>query len=175
MKKILGTALIFVSATSFVFAQTNENRNERQVRPMMPKNIEQRVENRLDERGVMMTTGDAVIDAQIKTLIQERDQKIKTINDEYATKLKALIGDKKILPTSAFGKRMMDTASGTIRNMIGEVRENENRGDDFRGVNASSTVTASGTVMQINSRQPEIKNFFKNIPFLNKFFSGNEK
>lgn len=47
---------------------------------------------------MMVSTGDAAIDAQILALNKEMEVKMKALRDEYAVKIKAIIGDKKIIP-----------------------------------------------------------------------------
>lgn len=56
------------------------------------------------------TTGDPVIDAKLAVLIQERDAKIKAIDDEYRTKIQTLIGTRplKVFPMMATGTMMRD-------------------------------------------------------------------
>ena len=81
---------MIASASCIAFAESNEPvkyqiTDGKEIRPMMPKIIERKIEKRLDDRGVKMTTGSSTVDAQIKALIQERDQKIKAINEEYFT------------------------------------------------------------------------------------------
>lgn len=48
-----------------------------------------------------VTTGDARIDVQIRTLNKEMEAKIRAIREEYQKKLKALIGERKILRASS--------------------------------------------------------------------------
>lgn len=54
------------------------------------------------------TTGDPVIDAQIKTLSTERETKIQAINNEYRIKMQILIGNRPLK-----GYPMMVSGSGT--------------------------------------------------------------
>lgn len=66
------------------------------------------------------TTGDPVIDAQLKALTLEMNQKIQSIHEEYGMKIRAILKDKKIIGvTPAAGTATM-TGSATV-NSIGNV------------------------------------------------------
>jgi hypothetical protein len=98
-------------------------------RPMMASSTVARPPQGDDFRGAPMTTGDATIDAQLKSLTAEMDAKIKAIHDEYDARIKAIVGDKKLIPT-----------------MMGSTTPGMMRGDDrARMMGTGTPMMASGT------------------------------
>lgn len=103
------------------------------------------------------TTGDAVIDAKLKVLAEDREARIDAINDEYMKKVKALIGDRTVkmysLASSSTPRAMMVgnvqmAASGTARGLGNGgvmIRREEKAGD------ASANVTSRNIGAQFNA------------------------
>jgi hypothetical protein len=67
------------------------------------------------------TTGDTALDAKLAVLIQERDAKIKAIDDEYRTKIQSLIGTRplKAFPMMATGTMMRGGVSFPVQGGVG--------------------------------------------------------
>jgi hypothetical protein len=99
-------------------------------------------------------TGDATIDAQIKVLVKERDDKMKAIGEEYKVKIQALVGNRPLLrPQMASGTMMRlgggvqgigATGSGTERGAVRGVMMRTNQGN---GNNADAEQPSSRPVM----------------------------
>lgn len=117
------------------------------------------------------TTGDPAIDAQIKTLTVEMETKIRAINDEYRTKMIALIGNRsvKVYPMNASGtlragvagREGVVVASGTpiriMQNREGSVEGEANR------QNLGDTLVPASNMPMFN----RVNTFFRGV------FGGN--
>ena len=79
-----------------------------------------------------ITTGDATVDAQIKTLQTEMEAKIKAIREEYQAKIKVAIGDRKASLKNGMGSSTMPMTKGDGRQGKGEGDE-RGRGIMMRG------------------------------------------
>ncbi len=89
MNKLYMGTVIALATISFVSAQDTPKPVPPQVAPMM-------------------TTGDATIDAQIKALNMEMETKIKAIRDDYLSRIKTIVGDKKPMMASTTPRGMME-------------------------------------------------------------------
>jgi hypothetical protein len=63
---------------------------------------------------VVMTTGDTIVDAKIRTLEQERATKIKAITIEYDTKVKAAIGNLKVTSMTSVSAGVSGSGVDTV-------------------------------------------------------------
>ncbi len=108
MKKILTVSVLALSAFNFVSANNEVKVSEKGKQMMMTM-------------PVAFTTGDPVIDAQVKALQKEMQDKMKAIAEEYSAKIRKIIGDKK--PSTASGtngvmKDTMHDMRGVMKNMM---------------------------------------------------------
>ena len=100
--------------------QAKQNTDKPTVMPVQSQKGEQGSQNGVGgglPKPSLPTTGDPVIDAQLKTLTVEMETKIKAISDEYRTKIQALLATKstRIYPQMASGtppQRMMQPLDG---------------------------------------------------------------
>jgi hypothetical protein len=132
-------------------------------RPMMISNQEVgvNVSNRAGEtmpaRMPLPATGDIVLDAKIATLIQERDAKIKAIDEEYKTKIQALIGTRplKAYPMMATGTMMRKGIPSPVQ---GGTPVNNGRvlGSSVQGDVTGGVEMASGTEQVVRVRPPVV-------------------
>ncbi len=102
MKKLVITTALTLSALSLTHAQGTASE-------VMPQALPP-----------MVTTGDTTVDQQIRTLHREMEAKIKALRDEYQTKMKAIIGDKKPTIVRPDGST---TTPKEVRKEIKEVRQ----------------------------------------------------
>lgn len=63
--------------------------------------------------GGVMTTGDTVIDGKIRVLEEERAKKLQAINIEFDAKVKAVIGNLKVMSYTTTGMSGVAAPSGT--------------------------------------------------------------
>jgi hypothetical protein len=110
----------------------------------------------MEQMGQRLTTGDPVIDDQIKVLNKEMETKIKALREEYALKIKAIIGDKKLVPR--VGSSTAPRRDGD-RIMMGSSTE---RRGEVRGM-VTDQEGGKGAIGGQVSGGGLIKNFFKNL------------
>ena len=153
MKKIsIATALV---ASAIVFANAQELRAnlKAEVRPSVTIGQGNGMGNdtgRVEANGVV--TGDVAIDAEVRLLLKEEQDKIQAIRVEYQAKLKKLIGDKKV--------RFVASSSSTVQVNGGMMGEDNGNGMK-RGV-----MDANGrTDMEVkgNAFGLRIKMFFREM------------
>ena len=130
MNKLSIATAITLASIAFVSAEETNVKKPVQVKPQGLKQM-MKQEGR-DVQMQNIKTGDAAIDAQLKTLNDEMEAKIKAIRDEYVLKIKAIVGDKAISP------RMMREENGEKRGSD----EGRKIGVPFRG---DDLQVASGT------------------------------
>lgn len=97
-----------------------------------------------------ITTGDANIDNQVMILNQEMEDKIQLIHDEYQAKIKAVIGDKKLIRISPTGEIKSDDG------LLGEVKKLSVKGT------STTPVTILEEIKELQIKQDNvslIKNF----------------
>lgn len=118
------------------------------------------------------TIGDPVIDAQIKTLTLEMETKIRAINEEYRTKMIALIGNRpvKVYPVNAQRAPMRVVSVSTDDNVSAsgtQVRMMQNVGGRVEGEtnreNLRNTLVPASNMPMLN----KINTFFRGM------FEGN--
>ena len=127
MKKYIISTALALAAISIVSAQTAG----------IPSTSAQRPSAAPQMMPPVITTGDATIDAQIKTLQKEMEAKIKVIRDEYQAKIKAVIGDKKILNQMKNGsttpRMMREDGEGRASSSQRMMREENDGNGEGRG------------------------------------------
>ena len=180
MKKLLITTVVVSTALALVSAQNSYKEPERKIVRAMPAKMASTSPQGMPEgmpKSEIPRTGDSIIDGKIATLVKEREEKIKAIREEYQAKIKAIIGDKKVLM-----KEMM--ASGT-RPMMDDMKkkmENEEyrsgsgtppmMRDEDRKMNASGT---SGAPKRSEPREvrPKPVSLFNGL--FKSFFGGDAR
>ena len=99
------------------------------------------------------TTGDIEVDSKLRTLLEERNKKIKAIHEEYDVKIKALLKDRKASTKTQVMEAQLApvSTSGPIQNMVVDARARLQMTDDGETVSGSyngapeiSTNPASG-------------------------------
>lgn len=197
MKKIFITTLVATTALLMVSAEEYGTREKRMPRPMQAKMMATTTTTGAPSRGApkqekqdrpempkmeIPKTGDATIDQQLADLFKEQETKIMAIRKEYEAKVKAIIGDKKIINRDTImgaGTRpMMDDmhkkmeggddhmmATGTHPQMDGEKRD----GDHM--MNGSGTRPMP--VRRGEGDKPKPVSLFEG--FFKSFFGGNPK
>jgi len=196
MKKLLITTLAVSSVLAFASAQEGYNYQDKKlVRPLQAKMMASssaptkptsvgEVMRRDDmQKPVAPKTGDAVIDAQIASLFQEQEAKIKAIRDEYQAKIKAIMGDKKAMNKEgrdgmmgtgtrpAMNDDMKKKMEGEYRNSSGTRPMPKMEGDRPMMDNGSGTPRAMPPKREGDRPKPvsAFEGFFKS------FFGGNAR
>lgn len=115
----------------------------------------------------MVTTGDPVIDDQIKALNKEMEAKIKALREEYAVKIKLIVGDKKIIPRVSTTTRMRDDRREDRRPVMASTTMpgGEHMMDDNDGGHVLSVQEHAEGEVSSSSRESGnfIRNFFRSI------------
>ncbi|MCF7843735.1 hypothetical protein K9M47_02455 [Candidatus Gracilibacteria bacterium] len=112
------------------------------------------------------TTGDPVIDAELKALNTEMEAKLKAIHEEYLAKFKVIVGDHKLIR----GKGEPRVASSTVREYMEDLRASTTKGYLMmrRGGENDSNDEDNRPGMRIGLLQDrpsdsKIVNFFKDL------------
>lgn len=131
MKNLFITTIAISTALTFASAEESYGMPEKKMVRAMPAKMMATATPVMGMMEGAPRTGDAVIDGKIATLVKEREEKIRLIRQEYEVKIKAAIGDKKVLlkemvgtssrpvmkdgerPMMKDGERPMMNASGT--------------------------------------------------------------
>lgn len=133
MNKIFAVSVLMVTSISAASALTQAVPANGMMRTTASEKVqEERGENKgkvvmgavqaMPQGRVMPTTGDPVIDAQLKTLTLDMEAKVKVITDDYQKKVKALIGNKTLkMPPSAAPGTPMRPQAGAQANASGTV------------------------------------------------------
>lgn len=132
--------------------QVRENMIKRPVAQTLPpqgenKNSEVR-ENSIQGQGPIPMTGDSVTDTKIRALIAEMDAKIKAIRDDYQSRIKTVIGNRKIVNNGTSTRPMMPKGPESDSPRFGsstrpvEGRDNQDnrneRGDSPQNIGSST-------------------------------------
>lgn len=148
MNKIYITTIITLTSIAIVNAQNVEGIKKQMIEKTAI--VRQIIEQEGQTEMTKITTGDANIDNQVMILNQEMEDKIQLIHDEYRAKIKAVIGDKKLIRISPTGEIKSDDG------LLGEVKKLSVKGT------STTPVTILEEIKELQSKQDNIsliKNF----------------
>jgi hypothetical protein len=130
-------------------------------------------------------TGDEVLDKQLVALFNEREEKIKALRQEYEVKIKAILGDKKIInkdnmmapgarPTIDEMKKKMETAGGMMasgtRPSIDDMKK---KMEEARGQMMNASGSRPMPPKPFEGDRPKPVSLFEG--YVKSFFGGNPK
>ena len=175
MKKYIIITSVALVAVSCAYAQSGEQKIDSMTKTGKPE-VRTAPRSWVDDAREqittpVITTGDAVIDRQIKVLQAEMETKIKAARDEYQAKLKLAIGNRKItisspkpVPVSELRARGMVTGS-TTSSSEGKDASMERKGDDRKEMEVEKMKEGEteGTRMSETSHKGGIRAFFERL------------